>query len=146
VKQQEDLMKRLLSIVVIMLALALHPLVSAASDSDNPLDACQNPSPLVLITKLDVNRVSGSPNRNQINFRSASSGGLLCIENHGATSAGVSINGSAVVAPGDFAGAPALIARFITLQQTNKLIATISGLPGHSFTVYIYGLAPADTV
>jgi len=139
-------MKRLLSILVIILALAVHSIVSAASAGDNALDACQNPSPRVLILKLDVDRASGSPNRSAINFRSAGSSGLVCIENHGATSGGVSINGSAVVVPSDFAGAPALIGRFVTLQQTNKLIATISGLPGQGFTLYIYGMAPADTV
>jgi hypothetical protein len=33
-------MKRLLSIVVIILTVAVHSIVSAASDGDNPLDAC----------------------------------------------------------------------------------------------------------
>lgn len=139
-------MKRLLSIAVIILAFALHSFVSAASDSDSPLDACRTASGSKPLATLQVARASGSPNRSTTSFRSAGANGLLCIENHGATSGGVSISPNGVVAPSDFAGAPALIGRFVTLQQTNTLIATISGLPGQSFTVYIYGLAPADTI
>jgi hypothetical protein len=139
-------MKRLLSIVVMIVALAVHSIVSAASDGGSALDACRKVSVHELLVTLQVDRTSGSPNRKKIGFSSASSRGLLCIENHGASSGGVSVNGSAVVVPGDFAGAPALIGRFVTLQQANALIATVSGLPGQGFTVDIYRADPAAAV
>ena len=122
-----------------------HPVANGANAA---ADACQNPSARPLLAKLDVDRASGSPNRYTSAFASGNDSGLVCIENDGATSGGVSINGSAVIAPSDFSGAPALIGRFVALNpaSTNKLIATISGLRGQGFSVRVFGADPVAGV
>ena len=72
-----------------------------------------------------------------INLREAV---LVCVENRGTTSGSISLNGSWVVAPSEFKGAPALIAHSVTLKLgDNSLIGAISGPVGQSFTVRVYG-------
>src|SRR5215213_1173043 len=131
-------MKRIFVLLVIAAAMAANSIVAAAG-ADAAADACQYPGARVLLAKLDVTRASGAPNRYTSTFAATVDSGLVCIDNYGSTSGGVSLNGSAVVVPGDFAGAPALIGRFVALNpaSTNKLIATISGLRGQAFSVRV---------
>ena len=139
-------MKRVLGLLAVAIAILGNPIAFAADYNVDPLTACQNSGNLVLITSQDVVRTSGRPNRYMPPpFYAGGPDGLLCIRNHAATSGGVSLNGSSVVAPGDFAGSPALIGRYITLQTNNQLIATASGLRGEGFSVYIYyATSPQD--
>jgi hypothetical protein len=133
-------------LLVIAAAMAANS-IEVAAGADPATDACQYPGARVLLAKLDVVRASGAPNRYTSAFASGTDSGLVCIENRGATSGGVSINGSAVVAPSDFSGAPTLIGRFVALDPAgaNKLIATISGLRGQAFSVRVYyATSPED--
>ena len=72
-------MKRLLSIVVISLALAAQAVASAASDSGTALEACQNVGARPLLATLTVERVRGrsSAHPGAIGTRAGSSGAAL---------------------------------------------------------------------
>src|SRR5690349_19674688 len=118
-------MKCFLGLLALAIAVLGNPIPFAADNDNDPLTACQNLGNRVLITSLDVVRTSGRPNRYKPPlFQAAGPKGLLCIQNHAATSGGVSLNGISLVAPSDFAGSSALIGRYITLQENNQLIAT----------------------
>jgi hypothetical protein len=139
-------MKRIFVLLVIAAAMAANSIASVAHASD-PLYDCQYPGARVLLAKLEVARANGAPNRYTSAFASGTDSGLVCIDNHGATSGGVSINGSTVATPSDFSGAPALIGRYVALNPAgaNKLIATISGPRDQAFSVRVYyATSPED--
>jgi hypothetical protein len=136
-------MKRFLSSLFVLVILAMHPLASVAQAAGAEPTDCRKLASQTPLATLEVARVSSGPNRLSAWFASPTANGLLCVENHGTTSGGISLNGTSVVAPREFKGAPSLIAHSVTLtvsqNNDNHLIATISGQVGQSFTVRVYG-------
>ncbi|MFP2912823.1 TolB family protein [Pyxidicoccus sp. 3LFB2] len=110
-----------------------------------PIDVCVEPGNWPLLTSVEVTRSAGGPDGAEFHFP-GSGVGALCVDNgyssEPATSGWVWLNGHVKVTPAQFKPDTSLIATGVVMQGDNTLTATITGNPGSSYRVRVYGMPP----
>ncbi|WP_164018798.1 TolB family protein [Pyxidicoccus trucidator] len=110
-----------------------------------PIQVCFEPENWPLLTSVELTRTTGGPNSAEFQFP-GSGVGVLCVDNGyssaPATSGWVWLNGHEKVTPAQFKPDVSLIAAGVVMGGDNLLKATISGSPGSSFRLRVYGMPP----
>ncbi|NVJ20552.1 MULTISPECIES: TolB family protein [Myxococcus] len=105
---------------------------------------CTQPGSTPLLAALEVARTTGQPNAVSLGFHGLGAG-VMCVDNgysgERATSGWVWLDGAEIVDPSRFKPTVSLVARDVTLDGNTWLAALISGNPGSSFRIRIYGTA-----
>lgn len=113
-----------------------------------PIDVCYTPEDWPLLSTLELTRTTGASNGDELEF-TGQGVGVLCVDNgfNGAppaTSGWVWLNGHEKVTPNQFQQDVSLIAKGMVMATDghNTLAGLISGNPGSSFRVRVYGMPP----
>ncbi|AKF82308.1 hypothetical protein MFUL124B02_27020 [Myxococcus fulvus 124B02] len=105
-------------------------------------EVCKQPGKTPLLAALEVARTTGQPNAVSLGFHGKGAG-VMCVDNgysgERATSGWVWLDGREIVDPSRFKPTVALVARDVTLGGNTWLAALISGNPGSSFRIRVYG-------
>lgn len=117
---------------------------SSCDLSPSALEVCNAPGDRPLLAELGVTRQHGAPFVDFAQFAAVPTAhGVVCIDNHGATSGAVAINREVVAGPSTFKHSATLIAREVALNDHNVAGAVLAGAPGTSYGVRVYGLPAA---